>query len=649
MAPPEPAVKASAVEWGTFLHRGDEVYTDFARIRAEIEAETDRTVGSNKAISAAPIRLAVYSPSVLNLTLVDLPGLTKVPVGDQPTDVEHLVRSLIMSYIERPNAVILAVSPANADLANSDALQLAREVDPAGDRTVGVITKLDLMDSGTDAVDMLSGRVIPLKLGFVGVVNRSQADIVAGKAISAAAKSEKKFFETHEKYSRMASKMGVRYLLKRLNQVLLDHIRTCLPDLRARINRIALRTQEELASYGDESQIGNQGAVLLQLLTKFASAYRDSIDGKAPDMSTQELHGGARINWIFTDVFATQLDGVDACGGLTHDEVRMIVRNAGGPRTSLFIPEASFELLARKQITRLGDPAKACARAVHDELIGIITECADKTLVQYAVLKERVVNVASRLLRDCMEPTIKLVDDTIGLELAYINTNHPDLRVTEIMTTVAQHSAGVPASGQAGGESRINAGTSNGGTGGGDRAGIHGRRSTADGSDATGLAVASSSSNTPNGGSGGMLTYIFGNKNKNDKAHKRGHKKKGSDESKSATEEPAPPRSMLTGRAPSEKENVQVDLILNILSAYFNIIRRKVEDSVPKAVMYQLVNKTHANMQNALVGELYREEMLDELLTEAEDVAAQRKHCRSMLEILQRAIEILREIEDFRP
>ena len=102
-------------------------------------------------ISKKPIRLKVYSPHVLNLTLVDLPGLTKVPIGDQPSDIEDQVREMILEHIRPANTIVLAVTPAQQDLANSDALKLARTVDKEGDRTIGVITKLDLMDQGTDA------------------------------------------------------------------------------------------------------------------------------------------------------------------------------------------------------------------------------------------------------------------------------------------------------------------------------------------------------------------------------------------------------------------------------------------------------------------------------------------------------------------
>lgn len=76
--------------------------------------------------------MVLLSFAVLNLTLIDLPGLTKVPIGDQPADIEAQIRGMILQFIKRENCLILAVTPANTDLANSDALKLAKEVDPQG-------------------------------------------------------------------------------------------------------------------------------------------------------------------------------------------------------------------------------------------------------------------------------------------------------------------------------------------------------------------------------------------------------------------------------------------------------------------------------------------------------------------------------------
>lgn len=152
-----------------------------------------------------------------------------MPIGDQPSDIEKQTRNLITEYIAKPNSIILAVSPANVDLVNSEALKLARHVDPVGRRTIGVLTKLDLMDHGTNAIDILSGRVYPLKLGFIGVVNRSQQDIQGNKSLSDALEAERDFFRHHPAYRNMASRCGTQFLAKTLNTTLKAHIRERLP------------------------------------------------------------------------------------------------------------------------------------------------------------------------------------------------------------------------------------------------------------------------------------------------------------------------------------------------------------------------------------------------------------------------------------
>lgn len=133
------------------MHIKDKKFLDFNEICKEIETETERGTGKNKSMSDIPINLHIYSPNVVNLTLIDLPGITKVPIGDQPENIEEQIKNMILKYIRKDNCLILAVTPANSDLANSEALKLAREVDPEGVRTIGLITKLDLMDEGTDA------------------------------------------------------------------------------------------------------------------------------------------------------------------------------------------------------------------------------------------------------------------------------------------------------------------------------------------------------------------------------------------------------------------------------------------------------------------------------------------------------------------
>ena len=126
--------------------------------------------------------------------------------------------------------MILSVSAANVDLANSESLKLARSVDPQGRRTIGVLTKLDLMDAGTNALDILTGRTYPLKLGFIGVVNRSQQDINSEKSMKDALDAETEFFSNHPAYRNLAHKNGTKYLAKSLNQAGCSRVGSRLTD-----------------------------------------------------------------------------------------------------------------------------------------------------------------------------------------------------------------------------------------------------------------------------------------------------------------------------------------------------------------------------------------------------------------------------------
>lgn len=245
----EESVGTNDKEWGEFLHLKRKKFFDFSEIRTEIERETERAAGKNKGVISTPITLKVYSPHVLNLTLVDLPGITKVPVGDQPSDIEVQIRDMVLSYITKPSSIILAVTAANTDLANSDALQMAKRVDPQGDRTIGVLTKLDLMDKGTNALEVLQGKLLPLKLGYHAVMNRSQQDIITGKSMTAALKDESKYFDEHPIYSSLQGQCGTRFLGTTLNKTLMLHIKSKIPELRAKISKSLEEATKQLASY----------------------------------------------------------------------------------------------------------------------------------------------------------------------------------------------------------------------------------------------------------------------------------------------------------------------------------------------------------------------------------------------------------------
>ncbi|KAI1327560.1 Dynamin central region-domain-containing protein [Xylariaceae sp. FL0255] len=420
--------QARRSEWAEFHHIPGRRFTDFGDVKREIENETSRVAGTNKGINRQPINLKIYSPHVLNLTLVDLPGLTKVPIGDQPADIEKQTRTLISEYIAKPNSIILAVSPANVDIVNSEALKLARHVDPLGRRTIGVLTKVDLMDHGTNALDILSGRVYPLKLGFVGVVNRSQQDIQGNRPMDEALKAETEFFRHHPAYRNIAARSGTQFLAKTLNHTLMAHIRERLPDIKARLNTLMGQTQQELASYGDMHFSGKEhrGSMILQLMTRFATSFISSIDGTSTEISTKELSGGARIYYIFNSVFGSALESIDPTSNLTALDIRTAIRNSTGPRPSLFVPEMAFDLLVKPQIKMLEIPSQRCVELVYEELIKICHTCGSTELSRFPRLQGKLIEVVSDLLRERLGPASSYVESLISIQRAYINTNHPN-------------------------------------------------------------------------------------------------------------------------------------------------------------------------------------------------------------------------------
>ncbi|CAN7128342.1 unnamed protein product [Brassica rapa subsp. narinosa] len=141
-------------EYAEFLHLPRKRFTDFAAVMKEIQDEIVRETGRSKAISSVPIHLSIYSPDVVNLRLIDLPELTKVAVDGQSESIVKRIENVVRSYIEKPNDIILAISPVKKDLTSSDAIKISREVDPSGESTFGVSTKIDLVDYGTNAVEV---------------------------------------------------------------------------------------------------------------------------------------------------------------------------------------------------------------------------------------------------------------------------------------------------------------------------------------------------------------------------------------------------------------------------------------------------------------------------------------------------------------
>ncbi|XP_059138899.1 dynamin-1-like isoform X1 [Physella acuta] len=417
----------SRTEYAEFIHCKGKKFTDFSLVRKEIEDETDRATGGNKGISNIPINLRVYSPNVLNLTLIDLPGMTKVPVGDQPPDIEQQIRGMLMEFITKDSCLILAVTPANSDLANSDALKIAKEVDPQGIRTIGVITKLDLMDEGTDAREVLENKLLPLRRGYIGVVNRSQKDIDGKKDIRAALAAERKFFLSHPAYRHIADRLGTPHLQKVLNQQLTNHIRDTLPSLRNKLQSQLLAMEKEVEEYKNfrPDDPARKTKAMMQMISQFSTDFERDIEGFGTHVSTEDLSGGAKINRIFHERFPFELVKMEFDERELRKEIAITIKNIHGIRTGLFTPDMAFESIVKKQINRLKEPSLHCVDLVVTELSTVVRKCTER-MVRYPRLREETERIVNTRIREQEQVAKQQILQLIDIQLSYMNTNHED-------------------------------------------------------------------------------------------------------------------------------------------------------------------------------------------------------------------------------
>ena len=214
-----PGANGQAVEYGEFPSLGLGKITDFSQIQKTL-TDLNLAVPASEAVSDEPIDLRIYSSNVPDLTLIDLPGYVQISSLDQPETLKEKISALCEKYIREPN-IVLAVCAADVDLANSPALRASRKVDPLGLRTLGVVTKMDLVPPEQGAT-ILSGNRYPLHLGYVGVVCKPSGKKDRSETLDAAARRGDEFFQANREHFHSSSSLlvGSDTLRKRLMEVL---------------------------------------------------------------------------------------------------------------------------------------------------------------------------------------------------------------------------------------------------------------------------------------------------------------------------------------------------------------------------------------------------------------------------------------------
>ena len=421
----------SGQPWAIFEERKGKKFTDFIEVRKTIEALTDEVCGKECNILDKPIVLNVYSQTCPDLTLVDLPGVTRVPIKGQPANIEEVTKNMCRRYADDPLTIILCVIAANSDIATSDGLKLAKEIDTSGSRTLGVLTKLDIMDAGTDARKALMNEEIPLKLGYVGVKNRSKQDLIDKIPMAEASRKEREFFKSHPAYKNLpAGHLGTDVLINKLTKIYFRIIRENLPRIIKAINDRVKTAEEELAGLGQPMPTDDAGkmSLLWNMINEYCDIFRKVLQGKFNNkgQSFLEGEGGFKIKILYKKLLEEFTGNYKATAGYRDEDINYALTIHEGDSIPGFPSVDAFIYLLRPQLEKLKDPIEECFQEVFQYLDFLSGKILEKTFTRFPQAVNDMSDLVSNYLMEERDKTKYLIDSIVEMEINYLFTNDYD-------------------------------------------------------------------------------------------------------------------------------------------------------------------------------------------------------------------------------
>uniref|UniRef100_A0A4W3IHE0 Interferon-induced GTP-binding protein Mx-like n=1 Tax=Callorhinchus milii TaxID=7868 RepID=A0A4W3IHE0_CALMI len=336
--------------------------TNASEVEQEIR-KAQNSMAGKEGISHDLISLKIESSNVPDLTLIDLPGIARVAVGNQPLDIGDQIKKMIRSFINKQETINLVVVPCNVDIATTEALKMAQEVDPSGERTVGILTKPDLVDKGTEStiVDIVQNLVVELKKGYMIVKCRGQKEINDKLTLQDAIARENRYFEEHEQFRTLLDekKASIPHLAERLTNELVYHISKCLPNLRRDVEEKLSKTRKELKLYGNgiPTSENERLAFLIDKITEFCSQIISLVSGEDTGNHTEEMRYFPQVRHEFS-AWKTFLDdkGLNFQDTL-RDEIEEYDNLHRGQELPGFVNYKTFESIMKDEIFKLEEPA----------------------------------------------------------------------------------------------------------------------------------------------------------------------------------------------------------------------------------------------------------------------------------------------------
>lgn len=412
-------------------------YTNFKKVTQKILDLTDEVAGTNKGIVNDPITLTVYAHSCPDLTLVDLPGITKVPLrgSSQGQDIEEVTKGMCRYYCEQSRTIILCVCQANVDLSTSDALKMAMGLDPDGKRTIGVLTKVDIMNTGTNAVNILLNEEIPLRYGYVAVKGRSQKDIDNGMTIAEGLEAERDWFLEHEDYSEMDSPeeyTGTEALVNKLSVIMNKHIKDNLPFIIEEIQNKLDDCDKRLNELGIPLPVGNSARmqVVWRLLNEYTTAFKNTILGKYSKVKRDDEPTGAQMRLYFMNIFTEfYRDKEDLTYYLKDKDIEQAFINYEGDSFPGFPSYGGFLSLLHPFIDKLYAPSGEIVDNIYYNLDTTSKKIIETVFGRFPGLEEIVSELAGKVLVRGRDKAKKMVHNILDSERGYIFTSDPEFLI----------------------------------------------------------------------------------------------------------------------------------------------------------------------------------------------------------------------------
>ena len=406
-------------------------------IRTEINRQTEKFAGDNMNISYEEIHIKLYSPNIPNLNIIDLPGLTMVPCTDrgQPKDIKDQIRNLVKKYITSDKTLILGVFPARVDIETDIALELIKEVDYDLKRTIGVLTKIDLMNTDTDIANYLDNSIsndLKLGYGYYAVKNRSNKESKSFD-IYQGFKLEEEYFKNNKIYSTCnSSKLGIKNLGIKLSEILIETIKEHLPEMIHKINTLNDSINKKIISLGVSLPETKEGRItfLNVEVDRICSAINESINYRG-----NNLNYGRKIKDIFNS-FRNQSDAINSFDNskCSDDYINNTIKNCEGNHMSFPLPPIEFLESCildqnKNPFNSMIELSTKCLENIYIIILDLVN-CilSNENLIRFKKIHIKIKDTIIKSIQTEKTNTINKIKDLIEIEKNYIWTDDNEFK-----------------------------------------------------------------------------------------------------------------------------------------------------------------------------------------------------------------------------